>query len=152
GPVVAIRGYLLTALEGDLRAIALAVIAGAALVYVAPTLLPLALFVPPLALCLLRFPGRVILAVLLLGAAGPTFLGHRHMAHRLPVAADGTTVWLHGHIAGLPQPQRYRTRFEFTTATTPRRLRLSWYNDPPALAPGDCYDLKVKLSAPHGSA
>lgn len=74
------------------------------------------------------------------------------MAERLPASADGTTRWIHGHISGLPEVGRFRTRFEFVSDDALHKLRLSWYEDAPNLAPGDCFDLKVKLSAPHGSA
>lgn len=112
----------------------------------------MALFLPLLGLCLIHFPGRVLVAVIVLSAAWTTFLAHQHMQQRLPAAADGTTRWMHGHVAGLPDVDRIRTRFEFVTDGAPKRLRLSWYEDAPELAPGDCYDLQVKLSAPHGSA
>lgn len=138
--------------DRDLRALALAVVAGACLVYALPELLPLALFLPVLGLSLLRFPGRVVIAVVAITAAWTTLLALQHMQQRLPAAKDGSTRWVHGHVAGLPEVGAIRTRFAFVSDSRPQRLRLSWYDDAPALQQGDCLDLKLKLSAPHGSA
>jgi len=117
-----------------------------------PQLLPLAWFVPVLAVCLLRFPGRTLVVALALSAAWTTFLAEQQMAQRLPAAAHGEIRWLHGHVSGLPEVSAYRTRFAFASDTAPQHLRLSWYGDAPELHLGDCYELQVKLSAPHGSA
>src|SRR5699024_4296085 len=114
--------------------------------------LPLAWFVPVLAVCLLRFPGRTLVVALALSAAWTTFLAEQQMAQRLPAAAHGEIRWLHGHVSGLPEVSAYRTRFAFASDTAPQHLRLSWYGDAPELHLGDCYELQVKLSAPHGSA
>src|SRR5699024_583161 len=93
-----------------------------------------------------------LVAVVVLSAAWTTWLAHGYMAQRLPASADGSVRWLHGHVSGLPEAGSFRTRFEFVTDGTPSRLRLSWYDDAPELAAGDCFDLRAKLSAPHGSA
>lgn len=146
------RGAGVAALDRDLRAIALAVVAGASLVYVLPALLPLAVFVPVLLLCLLGFPGRTLIAVLALSAAWTTVLAQQHMQRRLPASQTASIRWVHGHVADLPAKDSIRTRFAFITDATPKRLRLSWYGDAPQLQLGDCFDLKVKLFAPHGSA
>src|SRR5699024_7398495 len=130
----------------------LAVIAGACLVQALPSLLPLAWFVPALGICLLRFPGRTLFAAMLLTAAWTTILAGQHMAARLPAAQDGTVHQVRGHVAGLPEAGAIRTRFVFAADTAPSRLRLSWYGEAPPLQPGDCRQLTVKLSAPHGSA
>lgn len=130
----------------------MAVVAGACVVYTLPELLPLAWFVPLLAVCLVRFPGRVWVVVLVATAAWTTWSAHRHMQQRLPAAQDASVRWVHGHVHGLPEAGAIRTRFAFVADAAPRRLRLSWYGDAPVLQAGDCYALKVKLSAPHGSA
>src|SRR5699024_8392701 len=142
----------LVALDHDLRAIALAVVAGASLVYLLPQLPALIGFVSVLMLCLLRFPGRTLVAVLVMSAAWTTYLAERQLQQRLPAAQTATVRWVHGHVASLPATGSIRSRFAFVTDTTPKRLRLSWYGDAPPLQLGACFDLQVKLFAPHGSA
>ncbi len=146
------RGAFLATLDADLRVIALAVVAGASAVYYLPVLLPLALFACLLALCLLRFPGRAVLAAVIISAAWTTYLAQAQMAQRLPAAADGSVRWVHGYVDGLVEKGDFRSRFAFVSDGPVRRMRLSWYEGAPALAPGDCFELQVKLSAPHGSA
>ncbi|MGN8197944.1 DNA internalization-related competence protein ComEC/Rec2 [Salinisphaera sp. RV14] len=136
----------------DVRLIAVAGVAAVTAVYQLPELPSPAWLLAPLLLCMARFPGRALLAVVGTMAAWSLIQAHHAMADRLPAAADGEIVWLTGHVVGLPEAGRYRTRFEMATSNPARRLRLSWYGKPPALAPGDCLHVRAKLSTPHGSA
>lgn len=136
----------------DIRLIAIACVLTTTWLYSLPELLPLWIFVPCLAACLMRFPGRALLASVLMICAWASLVGQWQMADRLPASQDGTTRWITGHVSGLPEGDAFRTRFRFETDTRPHHLRLSWYDMPGALRPGDCLRAKVKLSAPHGSA
>jgi competence protein ComEC len=112
---------------------------------------PLWIFPPLLAPCLFRFPGRILIAVALAGAAYTTVQGQWLQAQRLSIAAHGEEHWLRGHVEGLSEAGPLRTRFQFVTGERPRRIRVSWYHDPPKLRPGACWRLRLKLRAPHGS-
>lgn len=135
----------------DMRLLALAFLAGILIVVSLTQLPPLWLFVPALMSCLWRNPARLYFLALVAGAAWTTMLATHVLAQRLPVSADNTQFTVKGHIRGLPESGQYRTRFEFVTATRPHRLRLSWYDPHPALQPGNCWQLQLKVHAPHGS-
>lgn len=71
---------------------------------------------------------------------------------RLAPALDGETVWLEGHIAGLPAQSADSVRFELADASArrgalPRVLRLSWRGGP-ALQTGQRWRLAVTLRRP----
>lgn len=136
----------------DIRLIAVAGVVAVTVVYQCPGLPSPAWLLIPLLLCLLRFPGRVLVAVTCVIAAWSLIQAHDQMGHRLPASADGEIVSLTGHVISLPETGRYRTRFQVQSDDPARRLRLSWYGRAPSLAPGDCLRLKAKLSTPHGSA
>lgn len=140
------------ALSRDVRVVALCGVLVTLSLYSLPWLLSPLWFVLPLALCLKRFPGRALVACVLLIAAWASLVGQWGMADRLPGAQDGTTRWVSGTVSALPEQEPFRTRFMMDTGQRPRHLRLSWYEDAPVLRPGDCLRVKAKLSAPHGSA
>ncbi|MGB7754909.1 MAG: DNA internalization-related competence protein ComEC/Rec2 [Salinisphaera sp.] len=136
----------------DIRLIAVASVVAVTVVYQLPGLPSPAWLLAPLLLCLARFPGRALLAVVCMVAAWSLIQARHEMTTRLPAAADGEIVSLTGHVIGLPEVGRYRTRFKMAASDPARRLRLSWYGKAPSLAPGDCLKIKAKLSTPHGSA
>lgn len=136
----------------DIRLIAAASVVAVTAVYQLASLPSPAWLLVPLLLCLFRFPGRALTAVVCMVTAWSLIQAHEEMADRLPAAADGEIVSLSGHVVGLPEAGRYRTRFEMASTDPVRRLRLSWYGEAPSLAPGDCLTVKAKLSTPHGSA
>lgn len=136
----------------DVRAAALAFLAGVLAVHTLTALPPLWWFLPAFLACLLRWPGRVLVLVALVGAAWTVWQAQGLLAARLPAALDGSQRVLTGHIAGIPEDGAFRARFQFESDGEPHRVRLSWYGEArPALAAGDCWRLTVKLSAPHGS-
>ena len=136
----------------DPRVLALAVLAATGSVYCAATVPPYWIFLGLLAGCALRFPGRALVAVALIAAAWTAWNAQRHLDRRLPVADDGKIVWVTGHVTGLAEHGPFRTRFVLDAEHPARRLRLSWYTDPPALKPGACLRVRAKLHVPHGSA
>lgn len=67
-------------------------------------------------------------------------------------AAQQSTSQLVGHVVGLPDFDAVRTRFVFREAASGLHLRMSWYDDAPALEPGQCWQLQSRLRGAHGSA
>lgn len=150
--VIALTTARLRRIDTDVRWLAGLFLAGIMLVVAAPALQPLWLFLPPLLVCMVRFPGRVLIVAVVLGAAWTTWNGAHELSQRLPAAADGQIRWLHGHVEGLPDTGKYRTRFQLVGGDKPHRARISWYNPHPPVRAGQCWDLQAKLHAPHGSA
>lgn len=85
------------------------------------------------------------------------------LARQLPGSWDKRDAVVTGRIADLPEHEPRRTRFLFETDRDPalpeplrgRRLRLSWYDDDPAvrarlLQAGQRWRLQVRLRAPRG--
>ncbi len=81
----------------------------------------------------------------------------------LPIALEGQDLSLIGTVASIPTRDTRRIRFDFLPAqwvidehsspipwSGPKRLRLSWYQYPPTLHPGERWQLTVRLKRPHG--
>lgn len=87
---------------------------------------------------------------------------HCLVLHILPPALEGETLVVHGTVAGLPESDARRTRFDFLVSRVEppspavsrpsfaARVRLSWYRDAPRLAPGERWRLRVRLKRPRG--
>lgn len=102
------------------------------------------------------------------GFAWAALVAHLRMADALPADWEGRDIRLEGVVAGLPQPDSRRVRFEFDVervltpeATVPRHVVLSWWGIParagqagtlPDLATGERWQLTVRLRRPHGTA
>lgn len=135
----------------DARALAAAFALGIGALLTLPDLPSSWWLLPALAVALPRWPGRLLVLAFALGAAWAGWQAGQALEQRLPAARDGERATLTGHIEGLPEADAFRTRFQFVTETVPHRVRVSWYDQAPALAPGDCWRLTLGLSAPHGS-
>lgn len=146
------RGAGWAARLADVRVLAVAVVAGTCLVYRLPMPVSPLWFVLALLPGVLAFPGRAAYVACLLAAAWTAYGVVQQRADRLPVAPAARVVWLQGRVAGLAESGPFRTRFVLARDTPPRRIRLSWYANPPALRPGDCVRVKAKIDTPHGSA
>ncbi len=81
----------------------------------------------------------------------------------LPAELEGQDLALIGTIASVPVRDARRVRFDFVPTqwirakhlapipwAGPKRFRLSWYQHPPALHPGERWQLTVRLKRPHG--
>ncbi|WP_348762244.1 DNA internalization-related competence protein ComEC/Rec2 [uncultured Salinisphaera sp.] len=137
--------------SGDIRLIAALGVVVVGVIYRLPVLVSPLWCAAVLALCLWRFPGRGLVACLAVMAAWTLVDAQSRMANRWPVARDGAVAELRGRVAALPEIQHRRTRFRLA-ADDGRTYRLSWYDDAPRLAAGDCLNLRAKISTPHGSA
>jgi competence protein ComEC len=118
----------------------------------------------------LRVIGYCLLLVFLLGcgyfwAAGKAYW---RLADNLPEDWQGRDVQITGFVASLPQYDSRKVGFQFDVedvitpyAHVPKRISLSWYNSqvkhrnikpPPAINPGERWQLTVRLKRPHGTA
>ena len=82
----------------------------------------------------------------------------------LPSSWAGKNLVVEGEVAGLPDAQSERTRFEFDIGRIeespepeaeidlPWRVRLNWYRDAPRLRSGERWRLHVRLKRPRGFA
>ena len=72
----------------------------------------------------------------------------------------GQDIVVEGVVASIPETKNNAVRFEFdisravdeglSPADLPRRVRVSWYRDSPALATGERWRLKLRLKPAHG--
>lgn len=108
-----------------------------------------------------RYRGQPVAALFAAALVGFGFAGgHARLAlaHRLPEAMEGVTLRVEGRITGLPRQAGYRSVFLFapdrfpgvSPRSRPRRLRLSWYDPPGGLAPGQRWAFDVRLKRPRG--
>jgi len=104
-----------------------------------------------------------------LGFAWAAWMATVRLAEALPPIWEGRDVEVVGTVTELPQRHDRGVRFVFRTeqvitpgAVVPTRLSLSWYheadrktsqfNAAPLMAPGDRWQLTLRLKRPHGSA
>jgi competence protein ComEC len=106
------------------------------------------------------------LALILLGVSAGVFWatlwGQVRLAAQLPAALDKTEYRVVGTVVGLPKRDARAVHFELrvsrveslTGATPPslRRVRLGWYGNAPEVAPGETWQLVVRLRRPRGFA
>lgn len=99
------------------------------------------------------------LGALLFGLGWAMLQGQWALDARIPPALVGEDLRVQGRVLGLPQRTQAATRFDLrvtagedaAAALVGRRLRLSWYGDPPRLAPGSAWALDVRLKRPRGA-
>ena len=122
----------------------------------------LGFFLCALFLCLLR---RKIMACFLLGMCYGVAWGQYALSHQLPEILSPSEFLVLGEVVGLPSTKNNSIRFNFRImgdsglgAANAKELkreplktvRLSWYNHPSELQPGQVWRLKVKLRRPRG--
>ncbi|MFA7588287.1 MAG: DNA internalization-related competence protein ComEC/Rec2 [Novosphingobium sp.] len=141
--------------------IALAVLLGTLCLQLLPQLPP-----APFAWCLV--PAVLIAGVFrrsrpvawcLLGFLGAWCQAEWRLSADLPAALEGQDLLLRGAIVSLPERDARATRFVFRAQALQRdgewvafntKVRLSWYDDAPALAAGDGWQLRVRLKRRQG--
>ncbi|MDE1462611.1 DNA internalization-related competence protein ComEC/Rec2 [Spartinivicinus poritis] len=88
------------------------------------------------------------------------------LAEQLPKQFERQPLLISGYIVGLPQHRAHGYRFDFKVTHIkspaqqpmtenfflPDKVRLYWYQQQPALVPGQHWQLLVKLKRPHGFA
>ncbi len=106
-------------------------------------------------------------AALLAGLTG--LRAHDGLARRLPAALEAQDLLLVGHVTGLPRAGERGVQFEFESeqarwngllVAPPGRVQLGWWRgeaegeavEPPALRPGQRWELVARLQRPHGLA
>lgn len=107
--------------------------------------------------CLRRYVGLLLPAVLgcVLGFAYANLQGALTLNSRLPVELHAQTHQWQGVITGLPTQtqtgQGILRRFLFEPREAPvKRIRVAWYQAEARPAPGECWELRLKLRAPRG--
>jgi competence protein ComEC len=103
----------------------------------------------------------------LLGFLWAALVAHHYLADELPSSREGQDLVVTGVIDSLPYRFERGLRFNLAldhattpdgvAARVPSRLALSWYAgprgpQPPALQPGERWQLAVRLKRPHGNA
>ena len=119
---------------------------------------PLFLWLAPLCLGLwsprgsLRWP-----AWFLAGALYALYRGGAILSVNLDPAVEGSSVTVVGQVDSLPEQKGDVKRFNFRLESAGRsglapgtRVRLGWYDDAPALVPGEYWRLRVRLKRPAG--
>lgn len=155
------------AADPDLRLLAAALTAGVLLLHALPAALPsLSCLLLLSSAALWPWRGRYLLLAFVLGLLLSSWQARRELDAQWPESRFNEELWLQGAIASLPErsidargDETATTliwRFTFAPdnvgrAGLPRRLRVSWYRSEAALAGGQCWRLRLRLRAPHGS-
>ena len=118
---------------------------------------PLATAILPWVIMLLAIIRRSPLAVaVVLSLCWSAFAFHHQLEDRLPAELNGRTLTVQGRVADLPQQYPEYTRFRFHPLNLPSDPKLPgtilayWYRDPPAIAPGEIWQLQLQLRPPWG--
>jgi competence protein ComEC len=147
--------------------------AGALAVLALPRLPPLAWLAAACVPALLPWPWRRHYAMLLLGLLLTAWRAQGMIDGRWPLARSDEERVVQGRIASLPQqrlsrgaheeseegegetPEAARHDFHFLfvpdDSSLPRLIRVAWYRSEQQPQGGDCWTLRLKLRAPHGS-
>lgn len=143
------------ALHGP-AAFALALLAGVLAVQFAPALPAVALLVgTSLVAVVAALVARAAWPLALVGGVVlATWSAHGVLADRLHPADEGEVLQIEGVVASVPLRSPERLQFDFAPDDTrlPARVRLSWFDAPHAVAPGERWAFSVKLRSPRGLA
>jgi competence protein ComEC len=106
-------------------------------------------------LALRSAPLRLVL-VAVAAAAWTCWCAGERLAERLPLAALGADFALTGTVAGFPSTAPGQITFAFEVEEprplgVPRRVRLTWYDAPADVRPGDALALTARLRPPRGA-
>ena len=90
------------------------------------------------------------------GAAWTSLSASERLAERLPFAAHGADFMVTGVVASFPSAAPGQITFAFAVAeprppAVPARIRLTWYDAPAGVAPGDSLRLTARLRPPRGT-
>lgn len=109
-----------------------------------------------LALVALRYAFARPLLVAALAAAWTCWCAGERLAERLPQAQLGADFEIEGTIAGFPTSAPGQVTFAFDVPEpkppgVPPRVRLTWYDAPAGLRPGDALHVTARLRPPRGA-
>lgn len=145
----------------DVRVLTLAFTAGVLLVHALPGLLPLSALAVLAALSLLPWRGRAILLAFAFGLILTTQHALQQRERQWPESRYHEELWVQGVVASIPERsveagaepvQTWRFTFAPQAHTDlPPRLRVSWYRAEERVAGAQCWRLRLRLRAPHGS-
>jgi competence protein ComEC len=146
----------------DLRLVALAFTAGVLLVHALPQLLPWPWLFACAAPLFWPWRGRTLLLAFALGLLLTNWHAQRQRDAQWPEAQYNDERWVQGVVASLPERTvepagdgntaiTWRFAFAPDDDALPSRLRVSWYRADQPLGGGECWRLKLRLRAPHGS-
>ena len=115
-------------------------------------LVPLSL----LALAALHISALRLPLVMAAAMAWTCWCAGERLADRLPAAALGMDFEISGTVGGFPTVAPGQVTFRFDVAeprppAVPRRVRLTWYDAPQNLKPGDYLQLSARLRPPRGA-
>ena len=107
------------------------------------------------ALLALRYALLRPLLVAAIAAAWTCWCAGGRLAERLPAAALGADFELTGTVAGFPTEAEGQLTFGFDIAAprpagVPPRVRLTWYDAPGGVGPGDALAVTARLRPPRG--
>jgi competence protein ComEC len=106
-----------------------------------------------------------VMACFLLGMCYGIAWGQYTLSHQLPEMLNPTEFLVLGQVVGLPSVKKDSVRFHLRLMDDwdsdrinfkeikrepLKTIRLSWYNNPPELEPGQIWRLKIKLRRPRG--
>ncbi len=108
-----------------------------------------------MALLALRYALLRPLLVAAVAAVWTCWCAGGRLAERLPVAALGSDFELTGTVAGFPTDSQGQITFGFDVAAprppgVPPHVRLTWYDAPVGVGPGDALALTARLRPPRG--
>ena len=121
--------------------------------------LPSALWGVPLLVAVfaaLRYAALRPLLALAAAVAWTWWCAGERLAERLPAAALGDDFVLTGSVGGFPSVSPGQITFPFDVAAprppgVPPRVRLTWYDPPAAVGPGDVLAVTARLRPPRGA-
>jgi competence protein ComEC len=103
---------------------------------------------------MLFFPRVYLIGAFLLGLCWACLSAQWALDDRLTDTLDGRTIWLEGHVSGLPEVKGDSARFILEAVKSrrgilPTRIRVSWARAP-VIKPGERWRLAVELRKPGG--
>ncbi len=159
----------------DLRYLSFAFVAGVLATHAATNLLPVFALTLLALSALLPWRGRAAWSAAVLGVLIASRFGQSYLEQRWPAARHGEEIEVAGHVLSLPERTAalksrdegeevgagadaalQTLRFEFEPVENdhrlPRRIRATWYRTRETPRGGECWQLRLRLRTPHGSA
>jgi competence protein ComEC len=132
--------------------------AGVLIVHAAPVLPAVPWLICAAMPALLPWRGRALYAAFFLGVLCCVWRADANLASRWPPARHGEELVVEGHVVSLPEQspgkaigeRTWHFQFQPVDSSLPL-MRTSWYRSTELLRGGECWTLKLRVHAPHGS-